>query len=179
LLSIATNEVNEEDPMGKSLKTLVFSLFLSSAIFLWGQSGTTSLRGILTDAKGALLSGATVTLSDRQTGFARTVKSDREGNYWVASERGLLKLDGDKIVAPIPSNLVKVDTQRGMAVAPNDTPRTMRDFESELTSIPGVGDKLKARLLRNFGSLKRVSMLSRFVRMEDTAPGVVGVGVIV
>ena len=67
--------------MGKSLKTLVFSLFLSSAIFLWGQSGTTSLRGILTDAKGALLSGATVTLSDRQTGFARTVKSDREGVY--------------------------------------------------------------------------------------------------
>jgi excinuclease ABC subunit C len=36
----------------------------------------------------------------------------------------------------------------------------MRDFESELTSIPGVGDKLKARLLRNFGSLKRVSEAS-------------------
>ena len=28
---------------------------------------------------------------------------------------------------------------------------------SELTSIPGVGEKLKERLLRNFGSLKRVS----------------------
>jgi excinuclease ABC subunit C len=35
--------------------------------------------------------------------------------------------------------------------------REMRDFSSELTSIPGVGDKLKERLLRNFGSLKRVS----------------------
>jgi excinuclease ABC subunit C len=33
----------------------------------------------------------------------------------------------------------------------------MRDFNSELTSIPGVGEKLKDRLLRNFGSLKRVS----------------------
>jgi excinuclease ABC subunit C len=33
----------------------------------------------------------------------------------------------------------------------------MRDFTSELTSIPGVGEKLKERLLRNFGSLKRVS----------------------
>jgi excinuclease ABC subunit C len=36
----------------------------------------------------------------------------------------------------------------------------MRDFQSELTSIPGVGEKLKARLLRNFGSLKRVSEAS-------------------
>jgi hypothetical protein len=38
--------------------------------------------------------------------------------------------------------------------------RAMRDFQSELTSIPGVGEKLKARLLRNFGSLKRVSEAS-------------------
>ena len=32
-------------------------------------------------------------------GTVYDVKSDREGKYWVASERGLLKLDGDKIVA--------------------------------------------------------------------------------
>jgi excinuclease ABC subunit C len=38
--------------------------------------------------------------------------------------------------------------------------RAMRDFQSDLTSIPGVGDKLKTRLLRNFGSLKRVSEAS-------------------
>ena len=35
-----------------------------------------------------------------------------------------------------------------------------RNFKSELTSIPGVGDKLKERLLRNFGSLKRVGEAS-------------------
>ena len=38
--------------------------------------------------------------------------------------------------------------------------RAMRDFQSELTSIPGVGEKLKERLLRNFGSLKRVGEAS-------------------
>lgn len=38
--------------------------------------------------------------------------------------------------------------------------REMRDFSSELTEIPGVGPKLKERLLRNFGSLKRVSEAS-------------------
>lgn len=38
--------------------------------------------------------------------------------------------------------------------------RELRDFTSELTSIPGVGPKLRERLLRNFGSLKRVSEAS-------------------
>ena len=44
---------------------------------------------------------------------------------------------GEKIVSPVPSNLVKIDTQRGMAVAPNDAPRSLSDFERE------VGDTLR------------------------------------
>ena len=36
----------------------------------------------------------------------------------------------------------------------------MRDFTSELTAIPGVGDKRKSRLLRNFGSIARVARAS-------------------
>jgi len=44
---------------------------------------------------------------------------------------------GEKIVTPVPSNVVKVDTQRGMAVAPNDTPRLLPEFERE------VGDTLR------------------------------------
>jgi excinuclease ABC subunit C len=35
--------------------------------------------------------------------------------------------------------------------------REMRDKHSELEDIPGVGPKRKEKLLRNFGSLKRVS----------------------
>ena len=35
--------------------------------------------------------------------------------------------------------------------------RELRDFTSELTAIPGVGDKRKGRLLRHFGSIQRVS----------------------
>jgi hypothetical protein len=38
---------------------------------------------------------------------------------------------GEKIVTPVPSNLVKVDTQRGMAVA-NDDPRPLPLFEREV-----------------------------------------------
>jgi excinuclease ABC subunit C len=52
--------------------------------------------------------------------------------------------------------MIRDETHR-FAVTYHRKRREMRDLQSELTSIPGVGDKLKARLLRNFGSLKRVS----------------------
>ena len=35
--------------------------------------------------------------------------------------------------------------------------REKRDFSSELSEIPGIGDKRKMKLLRNFGSIERVS----------------------
>ncbi len=55
--------------------------------------------------------------------------------------------------------VIRDETHR-FAVTYHRKRRAMRDFKSELTSIPGVGEKLKARLLRNFGSLKRVSEAS-------------------
>ncbi len=38
--------------------------------------------------------------------------------------------------------------------------REMRDFTSELTAIPGVAEKRKMKLLRNFGSLEKVAQAS-------------------
>ncbi len=38
--------------------------------------------------------------------------------------------------------------------------RTLRDFDSELLAIPGVGPKLKNRLLRNLGSLENIRRAS-------------------
>lgn len=35
--------------------------------------------------------------------------------------------------------------------------REMRDFTSELSEIPGVGEKRKMKLLRNFGSIERIA----------------------
>ena len=55
--------------------------------------------------------------------------------------------------------MIRDETHR-FAVTYHRKRRSMRDFKSELTSIPGVGEKLKERLLRNFGSLKRVSQAS-------------------
>ncbi len=56
-----------------------FSLF--SVSLLWAQTGTTSLRGVVADAKGAVLPGATVTINDPQNGISRTVKTDGQGEY--------------------------------------------------------------------------------------------------
>ena len=55
--------------------------------------------------------------------------------------------------------MIRDETHR-FAVTYHRKRRSMRDFKSELTSIPGVGEKLKERLLRNFGSLKKVSEAS-------------------
>ena len=38
--------------------------------------------------------------------------------------------------------------------------REKRDFSSELSEIPGVGDKRKMKLLREFGSIERIAVAS-------------------
>jgi excinuclease ABC, C subunit len=44
--------------------------------------------------------------------------------------------------------------------------REMRDFTSELTAIPGVAEKRKMKLLRNFGSIERIAKAS----VEELSP---------
>jgi excinuclease ABC subunit C len=55
--------------------------------------------------------------------------------------------------------MVRDETHR-FVVSYHRKRREIRDFTSELTEVPGIGPKLKERLLRNFGSLKRVSEAS-------------------
>jgi hypothetical protein len=52
--------------------------------------------------------------------------------------------------------LIRDETHR-TAVSYHRKRRELRDFTSELTAIPGVGEKRKTRLLRNLGSIARVS----------------------
>jgi hypothetical protein len=52
--------------------------------------------------------------------------------------------------------MIRDETHR-TAVQYHRKRRELRDFTSELTAIPGVGDKRKTRLLRNLGSIQRVS----------------------
>ena len=55
--------------------------------------------------------------------------------------------------------MIRDETHRA-AVTYHRKRREIRDFTSELTEIPGVGDKRKTRLLRNFGSITRIAQAS-------------------
>src|SRR5919206_1627421 len=55
--------------------------------------------------------------------------------------------------------MIRDETHRA-AVTYHRKRRELRDFTSELTAIPGVGEKRKTRLLRNLGSIQRVSTAS-------------------
>ncbi|MBS1852086.1 MAG: carboxypeptidase regulatory-like domain-containing protein [Acidobacteria bacterium] len=70
-------QVRSAIPQGFALLAFLFVMFSGSAV----AQSTTSLRGIVTDAKGAVLPGATVTLSDPQTGFTRSTQSGSDGVY--------------------------------------------------------------------------------------------------
>jgi excinuclease ABC subunit C len=55
--------------------------------------------------------------------------------------------------------MIRDETHR-TAVTYHRKRRELRDFSSELTAIPGVGEKRKNRLLRNLGSIQRVATAS-------------------
>jgi excinuclease ABC subunit C len=61
--------------------------------------------------------------------------------------------------------MVRDETHR-VAVSYHRKRREIRDFTSELTAIPGVGEKRKLKLLRNFGSLEKVARAS----LEELRP---------
>jgi excinuclease ABC subunit C len=61
--------------------------------------------------------------------------------------------------------MIRDETHRA-AVTYHRKRRELRDFTSELTAIPGVGDRRKNRLLRNLGSIQKVAGAS----VEQLAP---------
>jgi hypothetical protein len=61
--------------------SVLFGSFLALSALTFAQSATSSLRGTITDPKGALVQGGTVTLSNPATGFSRTTKSGSDGVY--------------------------------------------------------------------------------------------------
>ena len=65
---------------GKVLIALV-TLFLSLSVCSWSQTGTSTVRGVVTDAQGRVVSGAEVTLTNTANGNVRTVKTTDSGVY--------------------------------------------------------------------------------------------------
>ena len=63
------------------LAVAVTSCFLAIGTLAFAQSATTSLRGTVADPKGAVVAGASVTLSNPATGFSRTAQTNDQGIY--------------------------------------------------------------------------------------------------
>ncbi len=61
--------------------TRMIGFLLTLVVMAAAQSGTTSLRGTVTDPSLATISGATVSLSSPERGFARTVTTSSTGTY--------------------------------------------------------------------------------------------------
>src|ERR1700691_471321 len=66
---------------GTRAVTLLAAFLLAFQALTFAQSATTSLRGTISDAKGLVVAGASVTLSNAATGFSRSAKTDGQGVY--------------------------------------------------------------------------------------------------
>jgi len=67
--------------MRRSVRNRIVLLFLLLASSGLVAQSTTSLHGVISDAKGAVLPGASVKIYNSQTGFTRTVTSGGDGVY--------------------------------------------------------------------------------------------------
>jgi hypothetical protein len=67
-----------------------------------------------------------------------------QGTYDVAAGE-----HGEKMIVPMPSNVMHIDTQRGMVVAaPSDEPRTLSDFQRAVSaSMGGTAKRLQMSAL--------------------------------
>jgi Carboxypeptidase regulatory-like domain len=65
----------------RSLKLLVLVSLLLSVTFSWSQTGTSTIRGTVTDPTGGVVPGATLTLTNVETNAVRTTKSNDTGSY--------------------------------------------------------------------------------------------------
>ena len=66
---------------GIKKNAVVFLMMLLSAATLSAQSGTTSVRGVITDQKGASVPDATITLTSADIGVTLRTQSDKDGAY--------------------------------------------------------------------------------------------------
>ena len=107
----------------------------------------------------AFQAGAENVIFVKNSDVGPTVLYFDQGAYDVTTDSS-----GERVVAPHPSDLVKIDAQRGVAVAPDNTPQplpqfeqrvndTMRDLRNEKTRM----DALSAERLRKAASLWSVA----------------------
>src|SRR5947209_19746393 len=69
--------------MRKTTFAAVLLWTLSTAMIGWGQVDTATVTGNVRDASGAVVTNATVTATETDTGIKVTTKSKSDGNYVI------------------------------------------------------------------------------------------------
>jgi excinuclease ABC subunit C len=90
-------------------------------------------------------------------GVVKPPKRHEQISHLVTSD-GLIEFD-ERLAAFRLIKQIRDETHK-IAVEFHRKRREKRDLTSELTMIPGVGEKRKLKLLRNFGSVKNISKAS-------------------
>src|SRR5712664_1389050 len=71
--------------MNLSLRRAGFLTFVCTLLFFavdtWAQTGTSTIRGEISDAQGKMIGGAAVTLKNPSTGFTRSQTTGTAGGY--------------------------------------------------------------------------------------------------
>ena len=65
----------------RSLRSVALLFLILAASLSWSQTGTSTIRGTITDPGGRVVPGATVTLTNTQTNAVRATKSTDSGSY--------------------------------------------------------------------------------------------------
>ena len=78
-ISNANKSIGKLMPISSML--VVLALILCTAFTARAQNTSASVRGTVTDTQGAAVAGADVTITDADTGYQRSQKTDSDGSY--------------------------------------------------------------------------------------------------
>ena len=160
---------------GRPTAVLLVALAAASGK-VYGQTGTASLSGLVEDATGAVLPGATVTLHNDATGADRTVKANGAGSFSFASVPS-----GDYTLSVSHGGFQALH-ERGVHLNPGDD-KALGELklsagdvsasvtvEAETAGIPLDNGQLSSTITSN--DLDRLSVAGReATELERTLPG--------
>ncbi len=117
--------------MLRALSSAVLSLLMLTApAFAQSQAANGAIEGTVSDSSGGVLPGVTVTVTNLETGIARTVVSNEKGLYRAP----LLQLGTYRVVAELQG--FKTYTQTGITArrSPSAAPTSRRSTSRASTS---------------------------------------------
>src|SRR5215472_5279470 len=147
------------------LRSLVFGsvlllgvIVVSSGGVIYGQAVNGTLLGTITDPAGAVVPGATVTITEVNTNLTRSTVTNESGNYVFGNlDRGVYRIEIQatgfkKTVRDKVDVLVNSDTRVDMQVAPGDITQTI-EVAAEVplleTDRSDVGRQIETKQLQD------------------------------